>query len=182
MPNLKGKHVTLRPFRPSDALPMFESLDDEETNRLTGTHATFTLEQIEHFVTKVVTGEDRASFIIADANTDDLAPLGEIHLLDIDTDNRSAGFRIAMFGMKRVGKGYGTEAIQMILAHGFDTLKLHRIALDVYAFNPRAIHVYEKVGFQREGVLRDALYYDGQFHDAIMMSILEDEWRAQQKS
>ncbi|WP_278739257.1 GNAT family N-acetyltransferase, partial [Paenibacillus macerans] len=45
-------------------------------------------------------------------------------------------------------------------------------------FNPRAIHVYEKIGFRREGVLRDELFMDGGFHDSILMSMLEDEFRA----
>ena len=54
---------------------------------------------------------------------------------------------------------------------------MHRIELGVYAFNPRAIHVYEKLGFKREGTLRDSICWDGTFHDMIVMSILEEEYR-----
>ena len=54
---------------------------------------------------------------------------------------------------------------------------MHRIELEVYDFNPRAQHVYEKAGFMREGVRREVLLWDGEYHDAIVMSILEDEFR-----
>ena len=180
IPTICGDKITLRPFRARDVDPLFDSLGDPESNRLTGTHAAFTREQVERYVANFATDDSRAGFVIADSASDDLAPLGEVLLFDIDTDNRNAWFRIAMFGMGQVNKGYGTEAMRMILRYGFETLNLHRIALEVYAFNPRAIHVYEKVGFQREGVLRDLLFYDGAFHDAIGMAILEDDWRALQ--
>ena len=74
------------------------------------------------------------------------------------------------------GRGLGTEAVRMIVGYGFEQLALHRIALEVYSFNPRARHVYEKVGFVAEGVLRDALHWDDQWIDATVMSILAPEW------
>ena len=58
----------------------------------------------------------------------------------------------------------------------FTHLPIHRISLDVFDFNPRAAHVYERVGFVREGVLRDALHWDGEYHDSIVMSILRPDW------
>lgn len=60
----------------------------------------------------------------------------------------------------------------------FEELKLHRLELDVFSFNPRAEKTYLKAGFKREGVLRDAIIYDDKYADDILMSILEDEWRA----
>ncbi len=59
-----------------------------------------------------------------------------------------------------------------------EELKLHRLALDVYSFNPSAEKVYLKAGFKREGVLRDAIMNGDKYADDILMSILEDEWRA----
>ena len=92
-------------------------------------------------------------------------------------ENRSASFRIALAGAAYFGKGYGSEATQLIVDFGFRELKLHRIELEVYDFNPRAQHVYEKAGFVKEGVRRDVLLWDGVYQSAIVMSILEDEWR-----
>jgi RimJ/RimL family protein N-acetyltransferase len=70
----------------------------------------------------------------------------------------------------------GTEATRLIVGYGFEMLRLHRISLEVYAFNPRARRAYEKVGFVAEGVLRDALLWDGERVDATVMSILAPEW------
>ena len=64
----------------------------------------------------------------------------------MDADNRSCVFRIALIGSRVFGRGFGTEAIRLILAHAFDTVGVHRVELEVYSFNPRARHVYEQVG------------------------------------
>jgi RimJ/RimL family protein N-acetyltransferase len=66
--------------------------------------------------------------------------------------------------------------MRLMVNYGFKELNLHRIELDVFAFNTRAIRVYENIGFKREGLLRDTLFYDGEFHDTVLMSILEDDW------
>jgi RimJ/RimL family protein N-acetyltransferase len=67
-----------------------------------------------------------------------------------------------------------------MLDYAFNTLKLHRIDLEVYDFNPRAQHVYKKLGFVEEGTLRDVLFWEGKFHSAIKMSLLEPDYRAGQ--
>lgn len=64
----------------------------------------------------------------------------------------------------------------MILAldYGFGMFNLHRVDLQVYDFNERRLHVYETIGFKREGVLRDYLYFNHKYYDAVVMSILEN--------
>lgn len=89
----------------------------------------------------------------------------------------TAPIGLKMRKLSLINKGYGTEAMRLAVDYGFTHLNLHRIGLDVLDFNPRAIHVYEKIGFKQEGVLRDTLFYEGTFHSAILMGILEDEWR-----
>jgi RimJ/RimL family protein N-acetyltransferase len=63
----------------------------------------------------------------------------------------------------------------LIVDYVFAELPVNRLELEVYAFNPRAIAIYEKVGFRREGVRRDALLWDGEFVDAIMMSVIRSD-------
>jgi len=65
-----------------------------------------------------------------------------------------------------------------MLKHGFETLKLHRIELNVYDFNPRAQHVYEKIGFVKESIRRDVLLWEGKYYSDTTMSMLEEEWFA----
>ena len=82
---------------------------------------------------------------------------------------------------KVVNRGIGTEATRLVVDHVFgaiDDPPVNRLELEVYAFNPRAITVYERIGFVREGVRRAALRWDGEFVDAITMSILRSEWAA----
>ncbi|UXY31906.1 GNAT family N-acetyltransferase [Streptomyces sp. HUAS TT20] len=91
-----------------------------------------------------------------------------------DPVDESCGFRICLVP-GTYGRGLGTEATRLIVG-GFEKLGLHRISLEVYVFNPRARRVYEKVGFVAEGVLRDALLWEGERVDATVMSIPAPEW------
>ncbi len=175
---IRGERIMLRAFRPEDADPLWSSMDNEEFNRLTGSHGTFTREMIDAYVARQIAADDdsRASFIISLPG--DSQALGEVVINEVDHDNHSANIRIAMFDESGVGRGYGTEAMRLMVNYGFTQMNLHRISLGVYAFNPRAIRAYEKVGFKREGVLRDDLFWGGEYVDSIVMSILAHEWEA----
>jgi RimJ/RimL family protein N-acetyltransferase len=78
------------------------------------------------------------------------------------------------------GKGYGTEATQLLLKYAFHEINLHRVQLTVFAYNLSAIAVYEKLGFVKEGVMRERLHRDGQRHDVLLYSLLRHEWEARQ--
>jgi RimJ/RimL family protein N-acetyltransferase len=71
--------------------------------------------------------------------------------------------------------------MEALVAFGFASLRLERIWLDVYDFNPGARRVYERVGFRHEGVLRHAVFREGRFVDTHRMSILSGEWRARHR-
>ncbi|MAS36977.1 MAG: GNAT family N-acetyltransferase [Anaerolineaceae bacterium] len=175
MTRLDGNRIYLRPHEMRDKAVIFAGSAEPEGGRLTGTQGTFTMAQIEAYIDRNSTDDSRAGWVIC---TLDDTVVGEVVINQIDTDNRSANIRIGMFDPQYFGKGYGTEAMRLALDYGFGVLRLHRISLGVYDFNPRAIHVYEnKLGFRREGVLRDALLWDGDYHDEIIMSLLEHEWR-----
>jgi RimJ/RimL family protein N-acetyltransferase len=104
--------------------------------------------------------------------------IGNCGFNEIDYINRSAVFGILIGEKDTWGQGYGPEAARIILEYGFEELGLHRIGLDVYSHNARAIRAYEKAGFIREGTLRESYYRNGVYHDTIVMSVLESEWRA----
>ncbi len=77
-------------------------------------------------------------------------------------------------------RGFGTLMMRGILDNVFQDLKAHRLWLDVFETNTRAQHVYERLGFRREGVLREAIFRDGEYHTQILMSILDREYEAAQ--
>jgi len=175
-PTLTGEHVVLRPVCAADAYKL--AATDDETDRLTGTHRTFTLDELERWYGSRAEHDDRLDLAIVERASGQLA--GELALMDLDVDNRSCAFRIALVGAGSYGRGLGTEASRLVLAHAFDTVGLHRVDLEVYAFNPRARHVYEKLGFVYEGTKRQALYWDGEWVDARIMSILSSDWAQHQ--
>ncbi len=78
--------------------------------------------------------------------------------------------------------GYGTEAMQLILHYGFTELNLHRVSLNVFDYNPRAIRSYEKAGFILEGRLREEVVRQGKRWDTLVMGILRKEWEQNQRA
>ena len=123
-------------------------------------------------------GPDTFTMAIHERPTDRL--IGTCAFSQLDGDNGSALYHITI-GEKEVwGRGFGTEATQLMLDHAFSRLGLHRVGLSVFSFNERAIRSYEKVGFVVEGRARDAIYRDGRYWDEIDMSMLESEWLATQ--
>lgn len=99
------------------------------------------------------------------------AIVGEAVLNDWSPDDDSCGFR-TIVGAAGRGRGLGTEAAELIVHHGLRTMGLHRISLEVYDFNPRARHVYEKVGFVHGGTAREALRFDDEWIDIHYMAIV----------
>ena len=147
---------------------------DKEAARLTGCKEVFTKEEVISFFLKSVDEDNRYFFLIV---APDGRIIGESVINEIDWDLRCANFRIGIYHEAERGKGIGTWAVEVARDFAFEELKLHRLELDVFSFNPRAEKAYIKAGFKREGVLRDAVMDGDEYADDILMAILEDEWR-----
>ena len=105
-------------------------------------------------------------------------PIGVITLTNISETHDSADLSIIVGSPEDRDRGYGREAISLILRHGFEDLDLNRIALSVFEFNKPAIATYEKLGFHEEGRYRQAIKRGDTYFDAILMSLTKAEWRA----
>lgn len=173
--HLESKRIYLRPVQEVDASIMLEMTREEEIRYMTGTKADFTLEQIQAHINQVNNDSSRYDFAICLKENDQT--IGELSVLDIDENDKKAGFRITMFSIELTGKGYGTEAIKIVLQFVFEKLHLNRLQLEVFSHNLRGIRAYEKVGFVKEGVLRESLYYNGNYSDEIIMAILKSEYK-----
>jgi RimJ/RimL family protein N-acetyltransferase len=173
-PTIVGERVVLRPVSVDDVPAFTDLVTDVEGNRLTGTHATFDEPTLRRWYATRGEQQDRLDLAIVERASGEYA--GEVVLNELDRDNRSCGFRIGLRPAFQ-DRGLGSEATRLIVEHAFEVLGLERIQLEVYAFNPRAQHVYEKVGFVVEGRRRHALLWDGQWVDAIMMSMLATDPR-----
>lgn len=104
------------------------------------------------------------------------AAIGEIRLERVNFHDRRAFMAIGIFDPASLGSGLGTDAIRLLLEHAFKTLELHRISIRVLAYNSRAIRAYRKCGFREEGRERETAFVNGQWHDDIMMGLLDYEF------
>ena len=133
-------------------------------------------EEIERFFAARVVGPDTMAMAIHERMTDRL--IGTCALSQLDGENGSALYHITIGESDAWGKGFGTEATQLMLDHALGTLGLHRIALYVFEFNERAIRAYRRCGFVVEGRSRESIWRDGRWWDELAMSVLESDWRA----
>jgi RimJ/RimL family protein N-acetyltransferase len=171
----EGNKVYLRPVSVEDGDLYYKTTLDNDIRRLTGSQRIFTKEFVHKYIeNKANEASEILSFIVI-KETDQI--IGDIQLNDIDNFNRSANIRISIDKKENQGKGYGSEAMCLVLDYAFGIMNLHRIDLEVYSFNEPAIRTYEKIGFKKEGMKRDVLFYDHRYHHCIIMSILEHEYR-----
>lgn len=188
-PVLTGEIARLRPIEATDADRMWESLQDPEAMRLTGTTTDFDRAQVDEWARTVSDRPGRYDWAVTPALerdgqlvSDEM--IGEIVLNEIDEDTRCANLRLAQLPDYR-GRGYGRDAIDQVLRYAFDGdgqgdegPRLHRVQLDVLAINPRARALYESLGFVLEGRQRDAALDGDSYCDVFLMAVLEDDYRS----
>lgn len=151
---------------------------DENIRYYTGSRGDFTEEEVKDFFLRCIDDDSRYDFLLVDTENN---VIGESVLNEIDWQLRKANFRICIFDNSNCGKGIGQWMIEKTLEFGFEEINLHRIELDVFSFNERAIKAYIKAGFKEEGRLKDAIMDRDKYADDILMAILEDEWRTERK-
>ncbi len=181
-PTLHGELVTLRPIQAEDANTIDAIIRaDGEVAQLTGSVHSSTeqpvgmpIERLREIYGAWAVADDRLVMAVLDNATQAL--VGEVVLNDWNEGNNSCSFR-TLIGERGRGRGLGTEATRLTIEHGLTTMGLHRITLEVYDFNPRARHVYEKVGFVHEGTGRQALRFDDDWVDVHYMAILSTDRR-----
>lgn len=173
---LKGKKVILRPIRLSDAERFVKWFNDKEVNKFLN-YRSLTLKAEKKYIKDRLAGKmpDALHFCI---DTTEGVHIGATSLDSINNFHRRATFGIIIGDKKYWNKGYGSEAAKLILNYGFKKLKLHRIDLDVYTYNPRAIKVYKRLGFKEEGRKIEYTKLGKKFYDAITMSLLDRGWKA----
>jgi len=103
-------------------------------------------------------------------------PVGNCGYHNLDWRCRSVEVGIFIGDKSCWNRGIGTQVMRLMLQHGFQTLNMNRIYLEVYETNPRAIRAYEKAGFVHEGRKRQGMYKDGRYFDILQMSVLREEW------
>ena len=141
----------------------------------------FSVKAVKDWLDKEAEKDPPGNYFFGIHRLEDDRLIGDIGFDEIFNPHGDAFVGIALGERDCWGKGYGTDAMRIILRFGFSELNLHRVTLNVFEYNPRAIRSYEKVGFKHEGRVRRALNRDGRRWDMIYMGILREEWEAQTK-
>ncbi len=160
--------VDLRPLEPAHAETMLRWMLDPEVAENVGLRSTPTLARTLDWIAKDSV-DARAIFHGGEH-------IGNVVLDQLDTHLQTARISIYIGESSARGKGLAAEALRLALARGFAHHHLHRIWLTVHERNAAAIALYEHVGFQREGVLREDFLLRGERMNAILMSILRREF------
>jgi RimJ/RimL family protein N-acetyltransferase len=171
---IPGKHIVLRAIERDDLPRYVDWLNDPAVLEHFGPYAPLSLAQEEQWYKRSL-GESSTRDFAIEFEGQHIGGAGFCHI-----DARNANAEVGLFiGIPKLWEqGLGRDVMRTLVRFGFEQMNLHRLYLRVFAGNARAIHLYEKLGFQREGLWRQAEFRNGRYHDMLWMGILRDEWRA----
>jgi len=171
---IAGPRLFLSPINPEDYELYTKWMNDPGVTLNLGNHSQlFSLPREREFVEKMAL-DGRHQFAIVLREGERL--IGGIGFNDLDQCNGRATLGIFIGEDCDRGKGYGAEAIRLLLGYGFNTLRLHNINLFVHSDNPRAVACYQKAGLQECGRRRECCFVNGGYVDSIQMDILDREF------
>lgn len=170
------KLITLEPFKRFNFKQLINWIDSKEfLIQWSGNAFTYTLNEDQ--LEKYIESENTLAFKVIDEESKEV--IGHISLGQIDNINKSARIGKVLVGdTKMRGRSIGKHMMKAVLHIAFEELKLHRVTLGVYDFNTSAISCYEKIGFVKEGLLRESKKVGETYWNLWEMSMLEYEWRA----
>jgi|SRR6185503_4632712 len=180
LPELVGRRVLLREPRPSDATALFSLLSTEEVSRFISPPPP-TLEGFERYVSwthRQRAGGQYVCFAVVPVGAD--APIGLIHVRALGPGFATADWGFAI-GSEFWGTGLFSEAAHLVLDFTFDVLGTHRLEARAALCNGRGNGAMQKLGAEREGVLRHSFLRNGEYLDQVLWSILQDDWKKRQQ-
>jgi RimJ/RimL family protein N-acetyltransferase len=173
---LKGKKVLLRAVTRDDLPRLLDFDNDLEVYALAGYHAwrpASLASKESEFDKRVEQRGDDVQFVIEVENV----VIGSCGLTYFTADHRHCMLGISIGDKDYWGKGYGEDAVTVLLDYAFDHLNMHRVHLGVFSTNSRAQRLYRKLGFVDEGVDRESVFKGGRYIDNVRMGILDREWK-----
>ena len=174
----EGKNVRLRTATKKDGF-LFA---DKNGNTNTETHRRYDYidfpladkefgKRIDKFMKGQYFGHD-FMFVIEDKNCNAVG-----FIITFDCDQRMGTFKYGIFMLDSAkGKGYGSEAVKIMLNYYFNELRYNKVNVYIYEFNTPSIAFHEKLGFVKEGRLRQMAYTNGKYHDTIFYGMLKSEF------
>ncbi len=175
-----GERVRLTALTAADLPDIARWFDDAEFQRLFDSSIAQpkSRETLERWLNEVTTDDKTVAF--ATRLLDGQAPIGYVALDDIEWQHGTASISLGIGDRRYWEQGYGRETLALLVHYAFQELNLHRVEATVFDYNPRSLALFEKAGFQREGVYRELVLRDGQRHDLMLYGLLRREWLARQ--
>lgn len=171
---INGKNVYLSPIDVNDYQIYTKWMNDFETSRFVSQYSNLITENREKEYLEKMSLEGH-NYAIVLQEKDQL--IGNVSLIDHNPVNQTAELGVFIGEEEMRHKGYGTEAIQLLLSYGFKFLNIHNVMLKVYAINENALEAYKKIGFKEFGKRHECFYYDGKLCDEIYMELLKNEYQ-----
>lgn len=172
--SLKGARVHLRILERGDIPTTTKWMNSEYISDIMGYLPTMSLEQQYEWYDR--TKNDRSRYIFAICQNKDARHIGNVAIGNVDTLHRHGMFSIFLAGTADQAKGIGSEATMLVLGFAFEKLNLNKVYLRTSPRFTQAIHMYDRLGFVREGVMREHSYANGKYEDKIMYSMLRKEY------
>lgn len=173
----ENKKIKLRKIEESDAEIYHKWRNDVEIMYSTSPELDqFNLNDTREFVGFILGSQNSKSYMIE--TKEDNKTVGIVSLININNKDRSAECIIDIGEKAAWGKGIGQASFNMVMNYAFNELNFHRLTLRVFSFNERAISLYKKLGFKEEGIMREAFYRSGEWHDIHIMGILKKEYQS----
>jgi ribosomal-protein-alanine N-acetyltransferase len=176
LPTIHASRVTLRWISEADVDAFYAIYSNPEVMRYWSTPPLADRQAAVNLINKIQEDLKRGLILkwgIARRTDDQL--IGSVTLFNLDFNHRRAEIGYAL-GRDHWGKGYMNEALQALFAYAFDVLNLHRIEADVDPRNTASIKTVERLGFKREGYLRERWQVNGEIQDAFFYGLLRPEW------
>ena len=172
----EGECIYFRPIEMDDGPLLQQWINDPRNWSTLGHRGPINGRYEQQWIERVHSGGDHYNFGVVVKDADRL--IGTCGFDAIRWIDRKALVGIVIGDVEMQNQGHGSEAMALLLRFGFEELNLNRIELCVFSHNPRAIRVYEKLGFVREGCHRQAYFRHGRYHDELRYGILREAWEA----
>ena len=172
--NIHGERILLRAIEHDDNDMLLKLINDPETEMMIGGSSWLTsLDGQMKWYSRLENSQSILRCIVSDK--EDNKPLGTMILNEIDQKNGTAHIHIKMSKDGGRGKGYGTDALNTIVTYAFDELRLNCIFANIISYNEASVHLFEKCGFKRDGILRQRIFKQGKYHDVYTYSRLRSD-------
>ncbi|MFB6159504.1 MAG: GNAT family N-acetyltransferase [Candidatus Nanohalobium sp.] len=170
---LEGEKINLRTIEEEDIEFLRDGVNHPEVRVYMGNRKPQNYENEEEFFEEQICGEETVDLMISR----DREKLGIISLMPQGDDAE----KLAEIGIwihpEHHGNGYGTEASQLITDYAFNQLNYHKIYARAYQGNKASQSVWEKLGFDKEGVFKDHTFTQGEYKDVVYYGVLEGDWQ-----